>query len=113
MCTSIVYNAGDGYFGRNLDLEVSFGQEVVITPRDYAFNFRKMPTMNHHYAIIGVALVKDNYPLYFDGVNEEGVGMAGLNFDGPAHFFPVEDDKDNISPFEFIPYVLGQCKNVE
>ena len=113
MCTSIVYNAGDGYFGRNLDLEVSFGQEVVITPRDYAFNFRKMPTMNHHYAIIGVALVKDNYPLYFDGVNEEGVVMAGLNFDGPAHFFPVEDDKDNISPFEFIPYVLGQCKNVE
>ena len=113
MCTSIVYNAGDGYFGRNLDLEVSFGQEVVITPRDYAFNFRKMPTMNNHYAIIGVALVKDNYPLYFDGVNEEGVGMAGLNFDGPAHFFPVEDDKDNISPFEFIPYVLGQCKNVE
>ena len=113
MCTSIVYNAGDGYFGRNLDLEVSFGQEVVITPRDYAFNFRKMPTMNHHYAIIGVALVKVNYPLYFDGVNEEGVGMAGLNFDGPAHFFPVEDDKDNISPFEFIPYVLGQCKNVE
>lgn len=113
MCTSIVYNAGDSYFGRNLDLEVSFGQEVVITPRDYAFNFRKMPTMNHHYAIIGVALVKDNYPLYFDGVNEEGVGMAGLNFDGPAHFFPVEDDKDNVSPFEFIPYVLGQCKNVE
>ena len=113
MCTSIVYSAGDGYFGRNLDLEVSFGQEVVITPRDYAFNFRKLPTMEHHYAIIGVALVKDNYPLYFDGVNEEGVGMAGLNFDGPAHFFSVEDGKDNVSPFEFIPYVLGQCKSVE
>lgn len=113
MCTSIVYSAGDGYFGRNLDLEVSFGQEVVITPRDYAFNFHKLPTMEHHYAIIGVALVKDNYPLYFDGVNEEGVGMAGLNFDGPAHFFSVKDGKDNVSPFEFIPYVLGQCKSVE
>lgn len=112
MCTSIIYNAGDGYFGRNLDLEVSFGQQVVIAPRDYVFNFRKMPTMDHHYAIIGVALVKDNYPLYFDGANEEGLGMAGLNFDGPAHFFDVEDGKDNVSPFEFIPYVLGQCKNV-
>lgn len=113
MCTSIIYNAGDGYFGRNLDLEVSFGQEVVITPRDYSFTFRKMPSLDHHYAIIGMALVKDNYPLYFDGVNEEGLGMAGLNFDGPAHFFPVVADKDNVSPFEFIPYVLGQCKSVD
>lgn len=25
MCTSILYTAGDHYFGRNLDLEVSFG----------------------------------------------------------------------------------------
>lgn len=113
MCTSILYSAGDHYFGRNLDLEVSFGQEVVVTPRDYCFNFRKMPALNHHYAIIGMALVKDNYPLYFDGANEEGLGMAGLNFDGPAHFFAVDDKKDNVSPFEFIPYVLGQCRNVQ
>lgn len=112
MCTSILYTAGDHYFGRNLDLEISFGQEVVVTPRDYRFDFRKMPALNHHYAIIGMALVKDGYPLYFDGANEEGLGMAGLNFDGPAHFFAVEAGKDNVSPFEFIPYVLGQCKNV-
>lgn len=112
MCTSILYNAGDHYFGRNLDLEISFGQEVVVTPRDYQFDFRQIPALSHHYAIIGMALVKDNYPLYFDGANEEGLGMAGLNFDGPAHYFPVEEGKDNVSPFEFIPYVLGQCKNV-
>lgn len=112
MCTSILYTAGDCYFGRNLDLEVSFGQEVVITPRDYRFNFRQMPALDHHYAIIGMALVQDNYPLYFDGANEEGLGMAGLNFAGPAHYFPVDDHKDNVSPFEFIPYILGQCKNV-
>jgi choloylglycine hydrolase len=112
MCTSILYNAGDHYFGRNLDLEVSFGQEVVVTPRNYQFNFRRVPSMGHHYAIIGMALVKDNYPLYFDGANEEGLGMAGLNFDGPAHYFPLEEGKDNVSPFELIPYILGQCKNV-
>ncbi|MCL8204831.1 choloylglycine hydrolase family protein [Lactobacillus agilis] len=112
MCTSILYTAGDHYFGRNLDLEISFGQQVVITPRDYPLNFRKMPRLDHHYAITGMALVQDNYPLYFDGANEEGLGMAGLNFDGPAHFFPVEEGKDNVSPFEFIPYILGQCKNV-
>lgn len=45
MCTSILYTAGDCYFGWNLDLEVSFGQKVVITPRNYRFNFRQMWTV--------------------------------------------------------------------
>ncbi|MBB1086480.1 choloylglycine hydrolase [Limosilactobacillus fastidiosus] len=113
MCTSIIYTAGDSYFGRNLDLEISFGEEVVITPRDYEFKFRKMKSLNHHYAITGMAIVQEGYPLYFDGANEEGLGMAGLNFDGPCHYFPEDPEKDNVTPFEFIPYVLGQCKNVD
>lgn len=112
MCTSIIYQAGDSYFGRNLDLEISFGEQVVITPRDYQFNFRKLPSIDHHYAIIGIALVQDGYPLYFDGTNEAGLGMAGLNFDGPCHYFPEQDGKDNVSPFEFIPYILSQCQNI-
>lgn len=112
MCTSVIYTAGDSYFGRNLDLEVSFGEEVVITPRDYSFNFRRMPSIDHHYAITGMATVRDGYPLYFDGANEKGLGMAGLNFDGPCHYFPEDAKKDNVTPFEFIPYILGQCKNV-
>lgn len=112
MCTSIVYRAGDSYFGRNLDLEVSLGQKVVITPRDYSLKFRNMPTIDHHYAIIGVSLIRDNYPLYLDGANEEGVGMACLNFDGPCRYFPVESGKDNVASFEFIPYILSQCKNI-
>lgn len=112
MCTSIIYTAGDSYFGRNLDLEISFGQEIVVTPRDYSFKFRKMPSLDHHYAITGMALVEDGYPLYFDGANEAGLGMAGLNFDGPCHYFPEDPAKDNVTPFEFIPYILGKCKNV-
>lgn len=112
MCTSIIYTAGDSYFGRNLDLEISFGEEVVVSPRNYEFKFRKLPSIKSHYAITGMALVQDNYPLYFDGANEEGLGMAGLNFDGPAYYFPEDPSKKNVSPFEFIPYVLSQCKNV-
>src|SRR5699024_11434513 len=59
-------------FGRNLDLEITFGQQVVVTPRNYAFNFRKMPEMKHHYAMVGIALDAGNYPLYFDAANEKG-----------------------------------------
>ncbi len=40
-----------------------------------------------------MATVQDGYPLYFDGANEEGLGMAGLNFDGPCHYFPEDPKK--------------------
>ena len=39
MCTSVIYTAGDYYFGRNLDLEVNLGQEVVITPLNKTLEF--------------------------------------------------------------------------
>lgn len=112
MCTSIIYTAGDGYFGRNLDLEVSLGQKAVITPRNYPLHFKNLPEINHHFAITGMAIVRDNYPLYFDGANEKGLGMAGLNFNGPAHFFPVEDGKVNVASFEIVPFILAQAANV-
>lgn len=112
MCTSIIYTAGDHYFGRNLDLEVSLGQEVVVTPRDMPLELRNLPRLDHHYAMIGMSIVRDNYPLYFDAVNEKGVGMASLNFDGPAHYFPVQEGKDNIASFEMIPYILATASSV-
>lgn len=113
MCTAIVYADGDSYFGRNLDLEVSVGEKVVLTPRNYAFDFREEQSMPHHYAMTGIGPVIDGYPLYCDAVNEKGLGMAGLNFEGLAHFFEEDPDKQNVSPFEFIPYILGQCDDVE
>lgn len=113
MCTSIIFSPKDHYFGRNLDLEISFGQQVVIAPRNFNFKFRKMPDMKKHYAMVGIALVSDNYPLYFDAANEKGLGMAGLNYPDNFHACDVEENKDNITPFEFIPWVLGQCSAVQ
>lgn len=112
MCTSIIFSPKGHYFGRNLDLEVTFGQEVVITPRNYQFNFRKMLPLKKHFALIGIALVSDNYPLYFDAANEKGLSMAGLNYPGNADYKEERAGKDNVSPFEFIPWVLGQCATV-
>ena len=114
MCTSIIYTAnGQHYFGRNLDLEISFGEHPVITPRNYVFKYRKLPNRKATYAMIGMAIVKDNYPLYFDAANEKGLGIAGLNFDGPCHYFSESAEKDNVAPFELIPYLLSQYTSVE
>ena len=113
MCTAITYNTKDHYFGRNLDLEFSYNETVTITPRNYPFKFRKVDDINKHYAIIGMAYVSDNYPLYYDAINEKGLGMAGLNFPNNADYKEEKEDKNNIAPFEFIPYILSQCSNVE
>ena len=68
--------------------------------------------MDHHYAMIGMAYVVDEYPLYYDATNEKGVSIAGLRFAGNAHYPAVAEGKDNVSPFEFIPWILSQCSNL-
>ncbi len=113
MCTAITYKTSDHYFGRTLDLEFCYKESVAVTPRNYEFDFRYKPSIKNHYGIIGMATVIDDYPLYYDAVNEYGLAMAGLNFPGNAYYFPVDDTKDNICPFEFIPWILSQCKNLE
>ncbi|MBR3811392.1 MAG: choloylglycine hydrolase [Agathobacter sp.] len=113
MCTAISLTTQDHYFGRNLDLEYSYLETITITPRNFPFEFRHKETIRHHYAIIGTAYVQNNYPLYYDATNEKGLSMAGLNFPENAHYFSFMDHKDNITPYEFIPWVLGQCTSVE
>lgn len=112
MCTAITFKTNDHYFGRNLDLEYHYQEAVTITPRHFHFHFRTVKPMNEHYAMIGIATVADDYPLYYDATNETGLSMAGLNFPGNAVYHPEQSDKDNIAPFELIPWILGQCADV-
>lgn len=113
MCTAATYQTKDFYFGRTLDYEFSYGEEVVITPRNYPFSFRSMGNMAHHYAMIGMAHITENCPLYYDAINEKGLGMAGLNFVGNADYKEYAPGKDNVAPFEFIPWILSQCATVK
>lgn len=112
MCTAISFLTKDHYFGRNLDLEYSYNETVTITPRNYPFCFRHKSTLYQHYAIIGVAYIYENYPLYYDATNEKGLSMAGLNFPEYADYKPFDKYKENITPFELIPWILGQCITV-
>lgn len=112
MCTAMTYRTKNHYFGRNLDYEFSYAETVTVTPRRFPFSYRCLPDQATHYAMIGMAYVQSGYPLYYDAVNEKGLGMAGLNFPGNAVYLPVTEDKDNVTPFEFIPWVLGQCQTL-
>lgn len=114
MCTSLSWKNGSHYFGRNLDLEVSFGQQVVITPRKHPFVFRCGEKLPEHYAMIGMAAVMGDCPLYAESVNEKGLGIAGLNFPGNA-YYPAEQATGQyaVSPFELPWWLLGQCATVQ
>ena len=107
MCTAINFN---GYFGRTLDYECGFGEEAVKTERGFTFSFRHRAAIESKYAIIGMARKEGNYPLFFDAMNEVGVGMAGLNFVGNAYFPKAK--KGDVAAFEIIPYILSSAANV-
>lgn len=112
MCTAITFNSHAHYFGRNLDLERTYGESVTVTPRRFPFHFRKLPVLNSHFAMIGTSALIDGYPLYYEATNEFGLSIAGLNFVGNAKYGDEESGKINLAQFEFIPYILGLCKTV-
>lgn len=112
MCTAITYKARNAYFGRTLDYELSYGEEVVISPRKYNFKFRNSLGTDNHYAIIGMAHTVNDYPLYYDAINEKGLGIAGLNFTNNAVYKEVKLKNNNVAYFELIPYILGVCQSI-
>lgn len=139
MCTAATYKTRDFYFGRTLDYEFSYGEEIVVMPRKFPLEFRFLGRSEAHYAIIGMAHVADGYPLFYDAVNEKGLAMAGLNFVGNAVYrepitktgeseasddaeVPTQTTKPyegrnaqrvkNVAQFEFISYLLSCCASV-
>ncbi len=108
MCTAATYRTDDFYMGRTLDYEFSYGEEITVMPRNFPLSFRHGGGTDRHYAIIGMAHVADGYPMFYDAVNEKGLGMAGLNFAASARYSEPEDGKQNVAQFEFIPWVLSQ-----
>ncbi len=113
MCTAINLKTKNTYFGRTLDYEFSYGEKIAITPRNYPISFRHLGISNNHYAIIGMAHVYQDYPLYYEASNEMGLAIAGLNFVNNAYYNDVVENKTNVSQFEFIPWVLANFSSVK
>ncbi len=113
MCTAAAYLSKDFYFGRTLDYEFSYGEEVVVLPRNYPLRYLEQETQTHHYAMLGMACVMEGTPLFYDAVNEKGLAIAGLNFVGNAYYRPHVEGKDNIAQFELIPWLLSRCSSVK
>ena len=109
MCTAVTYQTNHFYFGRTLDYESSYGEEIVILPRKFPLSFLHMGTVTQHYAIMGIAHVTNQYPLFYDAINEKGLCMAGLNFVGNAYYAKSTTGENEVAQYEFIPWILSTC----
>lgn len=113
MCTAITYRTKSFYMGRTLDFDFAYPCEVTVMPRHFPLTLCHGGELREHFAIIGMAHTAEGYPLYFDAVNEKGLGIAGLNFVGNAAYAASGEDKPNIAQYELIPWLLGTCTTVK
>ena len=110
MCTAITKKS---LFGRTFDLDRSYGERAVVTPRGFGFSFLRDITDSESLAMVGIGCVREGFPLYYDGMNEAGLCMAALNFPVSAKYLPPESGKLNMASFEVIPRVLGFCRTLD
>ncbi len=113
MCTAVSVRGSSHLFGRTLDYEKSYGEEIVLLPRRCSFSFRNGTVLKEHFAMIGMAHVAQSVPLYYDAVNEHGLAMAGLNFVGNACYQEPGKGRKNVAQFEVIPWILCTCRTVK
>lgn len=112
VCTALTYKAENFYFGRNLDYEHGFGEEVIVMPRNYDVKMSSLKPLGAKYAVLGMGCVAADFPLFFDAVNETGLCAAGLRFADNAFFKNKESEKENVAQYEFVPWLLARCANV-
>lgn len=107
MCTGIRFIDDKGwmYFGRNLDWSTSYGEHMLVIPRNTAIPSafeRPCISSKKPCAVIGIGIVSQNVPLLFDCANEDGLAIAGLNFPGFTEYANKPDThKINVAAYEF------------
>lgn len=112
MCTAVSVNFEKFYFGRTLDLDYSFGQKVIVLPRRFKLDFKAGFSLVFHHAVMGMAVVNNGFPLFFDAFNEKGLCIAGLRFQNNAYYGEVLKNRVNLAPFELPLWILSLASNI-
>lgn len=114
MCTCINLSYKNSYyFGRNMDLNYSFNERIIIVPKNYLFKFKKEKEIKTHYSFIGIGTIIDNYPLLAEGSNEFGISIAALNYPIECQYHNLNKDKINLAPYELPLLILSKCKDLK
>ena len=111
MCTAIYTTDTEGgvWLARTLDTDRNYGEAGIMTPRGY---LKGKDSKYGELAMIGTAATQNGMPLYFEAVNEHGVGVAALNFTKSATYVTRPHHHIQISVHEFIPYLLSHSRTL-
>lgn len=114
MCTSIFTKTEDNkhFLSRTMDFSFPIEGNPVFLPRDYSWHvFGK--EMTNKYAMLGTGRgIAGNY-IFTDGVNEHGLAIAELYLPGVVYNKKDVKGKNNLAPWEFVNWVLGNCKSID
>lgn len=66
---------------------------------------------------MGIGIVEDDVPLYFDCANDKGLAVAGLNFPNYAQYVSKDEaifgDDTYVAAYEFPLWVVSQFKSLK
>lgn len=104
MCTTFTYRPqgrSGAYFGRSMDIDCSFGEHLVVSPRGVTRHYQHLEdSAAAGRALIGMASVVEDTALYAEAKNEDGLYCAGLNFPRTAHYGQPQEGKINLAAYE-------------
>lgn len=117
MCTVFSFKKNGFFFCRNMDIECSFGEKLVIVNNEYKFDYKYIEDsekFKKRYKMMGIASVIENTPMFAEGFNEKGLCLAALNFPGHNSYKEkIEKEKLNLCPHEIISYITSYAANVQ
>lgn len=116
MCTAITLQTtkGENFFGRTMDFSYPIEPELFVVSKGY--KWRSSRTGERYidkYSFIFIGQLIDDLLGIFDGVNEKGVAVANLYFNGYAYYDLPAKGKTQVSSLDFTHYLLGSCSSVD
>lgn len=112
MCTaiSIKSNNKEVYFGRTLDFSYELDPSIYIVPQNYKWQDKKEYINKYKFIAIGQDVPEK---IFIDGVNEKGLGVAALYFQGEADYGSGDNNKFQVGSVNVVNYFLGNFSSVK
>ena len=116
MCTALTFQSIDGtiFFGRTLDFSISIQPALYIIPKHYRWSsVTNHKQYENNFRFIGIGQEINGFPAFIEGVNDQGLAVAALYFEGYADFQLASDEKEELTTFDFVHYLLGSCQSIK
>lgn len=115
LCTAITFETSQNeiFFGRTLDFSLSISPSLYLISKHYKWcSSIGQKIYMDQYSFMGIGQEIHESVAFFEGVNEKGLAIAALYFEGYANFEASPNPEEEICTFDFVHYLLGSCSTV-